>query len=135
MHELLGDSHADAGRESIGRIDALGWGLVFIWAGIAFLADVGWSAGILGVGLIALGAQAARRFAGLPADLFGLGMGLAMVAWGAWGFLEPRFGGLDLPGAFWPILFIAVGVVLVLRALLRGPRHGAGPAEARREDA
>jgi len=32
----------ETGRVSAAMIDAAGWGLFFIWVGIAFLADVGW---------------------------------------------------------------------------------------------
>ncbi|MDH4264254.1 MAG: hypothetical protein OEW45_01330 [Deltaproteobacteria bacterium] len=50
------------------KLDAAAWGLFFIWTGIAFLADVGWGAGLLGVGIITLGAQVARRYSGLWSD-------------------------------------------------------------------
>lgn len=135
MQELRSHPRGNTDRSLAGRIDAFGWGLFFIWAGIAFLADVGWRLGILGVGVIALGAQAARRYLGLTVDLFGLGMGLAMVAWGAWGFVQPRVGVLEVSGAFWPALFIAVGLVLVVRALRRPPHPGKGPADVQREEA
>ena len=42
-------------------LDSLGWGLFFIWIGIAFLADVGWGVGCVGVGLIILGGLVARE--------------------------------------------------------------------------
>lgn len=44
------------------KLDALGWGLFFIWIGVAILADVGWGMGLIGVGLIILGALAAREY-------------------------------------------------------------------------
>jgi hypothetical protein len=44
------------------RLDALGWGLFFIWIGVAFLADVGWGVGLVGVGLIILGTLVAREY-------------------------------------------------------------------------
>lgn len=50
-------------RKKLGRkIDAIGWGLFFIWMGIAILADVGWGVGFLGVGLIILGSLAVRIY-------------------------------------------------------------------------
>lgn len=135
MHQP-GSKQVTAPDGSVDRIDAFGWGLIFTWAGVAFLADVGWRAGILGVGLIALGAQGARRYVGLRFDLFGLAMGVAMVAWGAWGSVQQRFGTLDVPGAFWPVLFIAVGIALLMRAVLGGPpRHRAGSADVQGEEA
>lgn len=109
-------------RGVAGKIEAFGWGLFFIWIGIAFLADVGWAAGILGVGVIALGTQAARKAFGQPIELFGLAMGLVMVGWGAWELLGLGAGGFDLPSALLPILLIALGLSLVLGAFLRKPR-------------
>lgn len=111
----------NAGRGMAGKIDALGWGVFFIWIGIAFLADVGWSVGILGVGLIALGSQAARKYAGLPMEFIGVGMGLAMTAWAAWDLLGLRVGIRDVPGGFVPVLFIVLGATLVYIALRRRP--------------
>lgn len=52
-----------AQRKKLNRkLDAVGWGLFFIWMGIAFLADVGWGVGFLGVGLIILGSLGAREY-------------------------------------------------------------------------
>jgi hypothetical protein len=42
------------------KIDTIGWGVFFIWIGIAVLADLGWGVGLIGVGLIILGGFAAR---------------------------------------------------------------------------
>jgi hypothetical protein len=36
------------------QLDAAGWGLFFIWIGIAVLANLGWGIGLIGVGLIIL---------------------------------------------------------------------------------
>jgi hypothetical protein len=44
------------------RMDAFGWGLFFIWIGVAFLADVGWGVGFLGVGVIILGTMVTREY-------------------------------------------------------------------------
>jgi len=44
------------------RLDSLGWGLFFIWIGVAFLANVGWGVGCIGVGLIILGGLVAREY-------------------------------------------------------------------------
>ena len=44
------------------KLDAAGWGLFFIWMGIAVLADVGWGVGLIGVGMIILGSLVAREY-------------------------------------------------------------------------
>ena len=52
-----------ARRKKLNRkIDAAGWGLFFIWIGIAVLADMGWGVGLIGVGVIILGGLAAREY-------------------------------------------------------------------------
>ncbi len=43
-------------------LDAVGWGLFFIWIGVAFLADLGWGVGLIGVGVIIIGTSAAGRY-------------------------------------------------------------------------
>lgn len=116
------DPMAENKRSLIKKLDAVGWGLFFIWIGIAFLADVGWGAGLLGVGVIALGAQVARKYLGLPADRFGLAVGIAFVVWGVWELLNIQLSETPIPGALFPILFIVVGIVLVVSAL-RKRRH------------
>jgi len=44
------------------KLDAAGWGLFFIWIGIAVLSDVGWGVGLIGVGVIILGGLVAREY-------------------------------------------------------------------------
>ena len=117
----LGTQSSAAGRPLADKIDTLGWGAFFVWIGCAFLLDVGWSVGILGVGLVALAGQAARKYFGLTVEYFAVAMGLAMVVWGAWPFLGLHLGAVDVPDGLVSVLFIALGLVLVFRALLRRP--------------
>lgn len=103
------------------KMDALGWGVFFIWVGIAFLADVGWGLGLLGVGVIALAGQIARSYFGLPVELFGLLVGIGFIMWAGWEMFGPPSGAASVPGGLMPLLLIALGVGLVLVALLRRP--------------
>ena len=43
-------------------LDAVCWGVFFIWIGVAILADLGWGVGLIGVGLIILGVLVAREY-------------------------------------------------------------------------
>lgn len=36
-------------------LDSVGWALFLVWVGIAFLADIGWGWGLVGVAAIVLG--------------------------------------------------------------------------------
>jgi hypothetical protein len=63
MSEKNNQELKTAQRKKLDRkLDAVGWGLFFIWIGVAVLADVGWGVGLIGVGLIILGGLAAREY-------------------------------------------------------------------------
>jgi hypothetical protein len=63
MSEKNNQELKTAQRKKLDRkLDAVGWGLFFIWIGVAVLADVGWGVGLIGVGLIILGALVAREY-------------------------------------------------------------------------
>jgi hypothetical protein len=94
-------------------------GPFFIWIGIAFLAHVGWGVGLLGVGVIALGAQATRKYLGLPADRFGLAVGIIFAVWGVCVLLKIRLDETPIHGSLFPIAFIVMGIVLFISALQR----------------
>ncbi len=94
------------------RIDSVGWGLFFVWVGIALLFDVGWGLGLIGVGLIILGGQAARWHFGLVLEGFWVVVGaLLMLA----GVLE--FMGVE--ASLVPVILIIAGLALLLSALAR----------------
>ena len=89
------------------KLNTAGWSLFFIWTGIAFLADVGWSAGLLGVGIITLGAQAARKCFSLRLERFWIMAGFCFAAGGIWELYKIQF-------ELWPILFWVVGITLLV---------------------
>lgn len=106
------------------KLDAAGWGLFFIWTGIAFLADVGWGPGLLGVGIITLGAQAARKYFGLDLEGFWIAAGFFFALGGIWELYKISF-------ELWPILCVIAGAALLV-PLLPGSREidragGIGP--------
>jgi len=88
------------------RLNAIGWGLFFIWIGMAFLADVGWGAGLLGVGVIILGGQVTRTYSGLKLEGFGVVVGSLFFLGGIWELLNVQ---LDLT----PIICIIAGLALL----------------------
>jgi hypothetical protein len=92
------------------KLDAVGWGLFFIWIGIAFLADVGIGVALLGVGIIVLGEQVVRRYFSLKLEWFWLVVGLLLLAGGLWELLK-----LELPLV--PLLLIIVGLVWLISAI------------------
>jgi hypothetical protein len=102
------------------RLDAGTWGVFFLWLGISFLAHVPWGVWLLGVGVIILGAQLARRMFALRLDGFWLVAGVLFVLGGV---SEVAPFGVDI--AIIPVLCIAAGIGLLAKAFSRhaGPRH------------
>lgn len=94
------------------KLRGFGWGIFFIWIGAAFLASFSWGIGLLGVGVIALGGQIARRYLGYPVESFGLITGVGLIVWGACDFLK-----IELGGAVLPALSIALGILMLVAAL------------------
>jgi hypothetical protein len=106
------------------KLEAIGWGLFFIWMGIALFAHIGWGGGLLGVGIIALGAQAARKYFGLKLEEFWVAVGFFFIVGGIWKFFNIQFGLL-------PILCIVAGVAL-LGSRLVGSRESDRAGESSR---
>lgn len=102
------------------RIETVSWGLFFLWVGVAALVGVGWGPGLLGVGVIALGAQAFRRSRRLEVDRFGLMIGAFFVLAGILRLLDVRMDGG--PVDLLLVLSVVVGIGL-LASTLRRPRH------------
>lgn len=103
-----------ANRRALNRkLEAAGWGLFFIWIGIALFAHLGWGAGLLGVGIIILGAQAARKYFGLKLEGFWVAVGFLFVVGGFWKLVNVQLGLL-------PILCIVAGAALLVSALVGG---------------
>jgi hypothetical protein len=98
------------------RLNAIGWGLFFIWIGIAFLANVGWGVSLLGVGIIILGGQVTRAYSGLKLEGFGIVLGSLFFLGGIWELLTIRF---DLT----PILCVVAGVALLISELVGKARN------------
>lgn len=99
------------------KFDAAGWALFFIWVGIAWLADIGLGAGLLGVAAITLGMQAIRKVSAVPVEGFWVLVGICFAVTGLWQWLD-----VQLPLA--PIVLIGIGVALLFwRVLPRNSRE------------
>ena len=124
MHEERRDGQPAKGAEQdkssrrrhmARKLDAVGWGLFFIWVGIAFLADLGMGVGLLGVGVLALGEQVARRHYNLNMEGFWIVVGFLFVVGGLWSIFEARV-------ALVPLLLIVAGLAVLVSAFWGKPR-------------
>jgi hypothetical protein len=105
------------------KMEAIGWGALFVWIGVALLAHVGWAVGLIGAGVITLGVQTWRKRAGVGVDRFAMILGILFVFVGVWNLFDVR---VDLV----PILFIVAGVWL-LASTWRARDAAAGDHAAR----
>ncbi len=94
------------------KLDAAAWGLFFVWVGIALIADIGWGPGLVGVGIITLVGQLARKYFGLTVERFWVVVGLLLVLGGVWELLGLQF-------SLVPVLLIVAGVALLVSAVRR----------------
>jgi hypothetical protein len=94
-------------KDGVARtIEAVAWGLFFIWVGIALTIGVEKAIGLLVIGIITLGGQAARRFYDLKLEGFWVIVGCCFIVGGLWEFFSPEL-------ALVPILLIIAGLVLI----------------------
>lgn len=92
------------------NIAAVGWGLFFIWVGISLLAGFSFTIGLLGVGIITLGGQVARKLSNLKLEGFWVVVGLLFIIGGIWELFKIE---IDLV----PILIIVAGVVILISVI------------------
>jgi hypothetical protein len=92
-------------------LEVAGWALFFIWIGISFLAKFHIGVGLVGIALITLGGQIARKFYGLKLEGFWVIVGLLFLLGGIWELFTPKI-------PLVPILLIVAGAVLLGSILL-----------------
>jgi hypothetical protein len=101
-------------HELPGRIDAIGWGLLFLMTGVLFLVpglpDGTW---LVGLGLLMLALNATRLYLGLPLDRFGvlIGVGALLAGLGA-------MAGMEIP--VFALGLIAFGLAIIAGQLRPG---------------
>jgi hypothetical protein len=106
------------------NFNAIGWGLLLILWGITILFDsVPFGVGVLGTGLILLGANVLRALNDLPARDDNTILGILALSWGGLELARPilrqLFEFADWDWAIFAILLVDLGVILLVRELLR----------------
>ena len=98
------------------KLDAAGWGLFFIWVGIASLAGIRWGPALLVTGLIILGVQAARRALAISVESFWVAVGALFALGGLWQWFDVRV-------ALVPVVLLLAGVALLGSTFLHRRAH------------
>ncbi len=114
-----------------GLYEALGWGALFLWLGIASLVrDLPAGADLFGIGAILLTLNLARGLSRIPVNRFTVVLGSVAAAGGATVFILRQWFGMppvDLP--FFPTLLLGIGVVIVAYTVANW-RRSSRPEEA-----
>jgi hypothetical protein len=93
------------------HLDHIAWAIFFIWVGLALLVDLPWGWFFLGVAVLILAVQFARRQMDAPVEGFWLACGVVLLVGALW----------QLVGISWPLLptlLILLGVVLLGRVII-----------------
>ncbi len=95
------------------KVETLAWGALFIWWGITLLIKFPAGFGLIGVGFILLGANAARYFQGIRMNSFSTSIGILALIWGG---LELAGTVLRLPFEMpvFAILLIVLGLMVLI---------------------
>jgi hypothetical protein len=107
--------------------NAVAWGLLSILWGITVLFDfVPLGIGLVGTGLILLGANIFLLLNGLPTKSDNTLFGLLALAWGGLELARPLlrilFQSADLDWVIFAILLMGLGLILLIRGLVRSWR-------------
>ncbi len=97
--------------------EQLAWGAIFVWWGVTELfTSLPSGTGVLGLGLILLGLNAARSLSGVPTSGFSITLGILALVLGA---LELSSAILHLPFEVpvFAILLIVLGAIVLVRAV------------------
>jgi len=92
------------------KIITMGWGCFFIWLGIFLWVHFQTGYFLLGLGVLILGMQFARRHYDLPVQHFWIAASIVAIIGGAWDLIET-----ELPLV--PVLLILAGSGMVLIAI------------------
>jgi hypothetical protein len=121
MHSYHG-SHGDSGEDRVDRggresmLDTIGWAAFFIWVGTAWLLGVEFGVMLIGIGVVALLVQGARRVFRVNVEGFWVLLGCGFFAAGYWELWD-----VGIPIA--PVLMIVAGVGLLAWQVFRRGRR------------
>lgn len=121
MKDQLGDSMEQI-QSHRRDFETIAWGAILIWWGTTeLIPTLPSGTGVLGIGVILLGLNAARHASGIPTNRFSITLGILALVWGG---LELAGGFLNLPFEIpvFAILLLTLGVI-VLAGEFTGKRN------------
>jgi len=99
------------------NFEVIAWGALFIWWGITeLIPSLPIGTGAIGIGLILVGANIARRLSGVPISGFSTTVGILAIVWGALELVGVLLSlPFELPVS--AILLIVLGMIVLWPAL------------------
>jgi hypothetical protein len=109
---------------SIKKYENIAWGLLAVLWGATILLDfIPFGAGLIGTGLIFLGANAVRWINHLPMRGDNTVLGSLILTWGGLEFARPllrlMFPLADLDWVIFALLLMGFGIILLVQAMIR----------------
>lgn len=108
------EADLDADRALGAKLDATGWGLFFLWVGVAIVAGLSWGVVLFGTGILSLGVQVARRLGGLAVAGWSVVFGTCLSLAGLVQWLQLPEGTLHLPAWVVPGGFALLGIAILV---------------------
>lgn len=99
------------------NLEAIAWGALFVWWGVtALIESLPTGTGLVGIGLILLGLNAARHFNGIAMSGFTTALGILALVWGG---LELAGTVIHLPFELpvFAIFLFVLGLLVIVREL------------------
>ncbi len=87
-------------------LDSVVWAVLFLWVGVAMLAELPWGWFLVGVGVLILAAQFARKQMDAKIEGFWVASGIVFLAGGLWNLFA-------MPWPLAPILLVLLGAVML----------------------
>ena len=115
-----------AAKKLTKKLDAIWWSLFFIWMGVIMITSAETAVAFLGIGIIMLGVQGARRYFQLKVEKFWTIVGILFLGGGLWDLF-------DLNAPFGAIVLIIVGLVILISTLRKEDPGKAGNEEVTAE--
>jgi hypothetical protein len=114
---MKGDICMDNIRKLNQRYEILAWGTLFLWVGVRdLIPGLPIGTGMLGIGLILLGLNLARRISDIPINGVSTALGAAALLVGAVELFR-SLQGIQVELPFFPVLLVMVGVGFLAHSL------------------
>jgi hypothetical protein len=102
-------------RSLVKRYSAIAWGIIFLWLGVLMIVPGDQNGPfILGVGIVFLGLNVARRLSNIPVNAFSITLGILALAGGIYALVRPLYNLPHFQVEFIPLVMIVAGLYVLI---------------------